>query len=62
MPSRYVYGMSREEMLAELRALREPDLMVAGRDSSDVDPAHLSDDQLREIVKLARWRTLLPRD
>jgi hypothetical protein len=54
--------MSREEMLAELRALREPELLVADRDGADVDPTHLSDEDLREIVKLARWRTLLPRD
>ena len=62
MPNRYVYDMSRGEMLAELRSHRQPDLTVADRNGDDVDPAHLSDDELREIVKLARWRTLLPRD
>ena len=35
---------------------------VADREGRDVDPQALSDDELREIVKLARWRELLPRD
>ena len=62
VPNPYVYDMSREEMLAELRALREPELMIADRDGADVDPTHFPHDVLREIVKLARWRMLLPRE
>ena len=59
VPNRYVYDMSREEMLTELRSLRELELTIADPVRDDVDPAHLSDDALREIVKLARWRSLV---
>ena len=62
MPNRHMYDMSREQMRAELRSPREPELMIAHRDRNDLDPSHLSDDELRKIVKPARWRTLLPRD
>jgi hypothetical protein len=65
MPAnRYVPEMTREEMLAELRGWRDRDGLdhVASRDGRDVDLKSLSDDELREIVKLARWRELLPRD
>jgi hypothetical protein len=56
--------MTRDEMLAELRAWRDRGGLdhVADRDGRDVDPETLPDDAPREIVKLARWRELLPRD
>ncbi len=49
-------------MLAELRGWRDRDGLdhVADREGRDVDPDVLSDGELREIVKLARWRELLP--
>ncbi len=64
MPNRYVDEMTRDQMLAELRGWRDRDGLdhVADREGRDVDPDVLSDDELREIVKLARWRELLPRD
>ncbi len=56
--------MTREEMLAELRTRRDRDGLdhVADREGRDIDPEALPDDELREIVKLARWRELLARD
>ncbi len=64
MPSRCVDEMTRDQMLAELRGWRDRDGLdhVADRDGGEVDPQVLSDDELREIVKLARWRELLPRE
>jgi hypothetical protein len=56
--------MTRDEMLAELRGWRDREGLdhVADGDGQDVDPQTLPDDELREIVKLARWRELMPRD
>ena len=60
--NRYVHDLTRAELLEELRTYRDDDGLdhVAGRDGQDVgDPEHLSDDDLRELLKLARWRRLL---
>jgi hypothetical protein len=64
MPSRYVDEMTRDDMLAELRGWRDHAGLdhVADRDGRDVDPEALPDAELREIVKLTRWRELMPRD
>lgn len=53
MTHAYVYTMTRAQSLEELADYRDD----GGRDLSD--PTALSDEQLRDLVKLARLRLLL---
>jgi len=62
MPNRFVNDLSRAEVLAELRSLRDDDGLdhTSELDGREVeDPSALDDGTLRELLKVARMKALL---
>lgn len=65
MPRRFINDLTSAEVLEELRSYTDDDGLnhtsdLDGREVSD--PQALSDEDLRELLKLARWRALLWRE
>lgn len=59
---RFINDLTREEVIEELRSLSDDDGLnhASELDGREVrDPTTLNDDDLRELLKLARWRALL---
>lgn len=65
MPKRFINDLTRAEVLEELRSYTDDDGLnhTSDLDGREVkDPQALNDADLRELLKLARWRALLWRE
>lgn len=65
MPRRFINDLTRADVLEELRSLSDDDGLNHASELNGrpvTDPLMLSDEDLRELLKLARWRALLWRE